>query len=693
MTPHASALTVDDFDYDLPAELVAQHPAPERTASRLLRLAPDGVSDHAFADLPQFLSPGDVLVFNDTRVVKARLHGVKDSGGKIEVLVERVLGTNEALAQIRASHAPHQGARLRLADAVVADSHRARRRVLSPAVRGRRARRARAPRRGAAAALHHAPAGGRGRVPLPDRVRARAGRGRRADRGTAFRRVAARSDSRARGVELASLTLHVGAGHLPAGAHAGHRRAPHAQRALRDPRGDRRGGRSARATEAAGSSPSARPRSARSKPPRATARSPRAAARPPSSSRPAIAFRVVDRLVTNFHLPRSTLLMLVAAFAGIEPVRARLRATRSRRATGSSATATRCSSTGNRIARCSSPFRRPTAPRGAGALDLAHGTVETPVFMPVGTYGTVKAMSPAELEEIGAEIVLGNTFHLWLRPGLEVIAAHRRPAPLHGLARPDPHRLGRLPGLQPRRAAQDHRGGRAVRRRPSTAIASSSRPRSRCASSARSTRTSRWSSTSARRYPATEREAARFDAPVAALGRALEARMGARRKPRERALRHRAGRHVRGAARRVARRARATSASTATRSAASRWASRRRTMLRVLAHTAPRLPADRPRYLMGVGTPGGHRRGGGGGHRHVRLRAADPQRAQRLALHALWRHQAPQRPLPRRHRGRSTPACACYTCRNFSRAYLHHLQRANEILGARLTPSTTCTTT
>src|SRR3989339_2138048 len=59
-----------------------------------------------------------------------------------------------------------------------------------------------------------------------------------------------------------------------------------------------------------------------------------------------------------------------------------------------------------------------------GILQLAHGTVETPAFMPVGTYGTVKAMSPAELHEIGAHIVLGNTFHLWLRPGLEVIAAH-----------------------------------------------------------------------------------------------------------------------------------------------------------------------------------------------------------------------------------------------------------------------------
>src|SRR6185503_13160334 len=64
-----------------------------------------------------------------------------------------------------------------------------------------------------------------------------------------------------------------------------------------------------------------------------------------------------------------------------------------------------------------------------GRLELAHGDVETPVFMPVGTYGTVKAMSPAELADLGAQIVLGNTFHLWLRPGLEVIVAHRG---LHG---------------------------------------------------------------------------------------------------------------------------------------------------------------------------------------------------------------------------------------------------------------------
>ena len=107
-------------------------------------------------------------------------------------------------------------------------------------------------------------------------------------------------------------------------------------------------------------------------------------------------------------------------------------------------------------------------------------------------------------------------------------------------------------------------------------------------------------------------------------------------------------------------------------------------MLRVLAHTAPRLPADKPRYLMGVGTPEDLVAGVARRHRHVRLRAADAQRAQRLAVHAPRRHQDPQRPPPQRHRHRSTRRARCYTCRNFSRGYLHHLQRVNEILGARL---------
>ena len=105
-------LTLEDFDYPLPPELIAQFPAPERAASRLLRLSGAALSDHRFSELAQFLRPDDVLVFNDTRVIKARLHGVKASGGKIEALIERITGPHEALVQLRASHPPRPGARL-----------------------------------------------------------------------------------------------------------------------------------------------------------------------------------------------------------------------------------------------------------------------------------------------------------------------------------------------------------------------------------------------------------------------------------------------------------------------------------------------------------------------------------------------------------------------------------------------------
>jgi S-adenosylmethionine:tRNA ribosyltransferase-isomerase len=115
-------MKTSDFDFDLPPELIAQFPAQERSQSRLLHL--DGASgvlaDGRFSDLPQFLKPGDLLVFNDTRVIKARLFGVKDSGGKLEVLVERVLDERHALAHIRASHAPKPGSGLLLAGEIAA---------------------------------------------------------------------------------------------------------------------------------------------------------------------------------------------------------------------------------------------------------------------------------------------------------------------------------------------------------------------------------------------------------------------------------------------------------------------------------------------------------------------------------------------------------------------------------------------
>ncbi|MHB1592018.1 MAG: tRNA preQ1(34) S-adenosylmethionine ribosyltransferase-isomerase QueA [Sulfuricella sp.] len=115
-------MKTSDFDFDLPPELIAQFPTQERSQSRLLHLdgASGGLEDRQFADLPQFLKPGDLLVFNDTRVIKARLFGVKDSGGKLEVLIERVLDERHALAHIRASHAPKPGSDLLLAGKIAA---------------------------------------------------------------------------------------------------------------------------------------------------------------------------------------------------------------------------------------------------------------------------------------------------------------------------------------------------------------------------------------------------------------------------------------------------------------------------------------------------------------------------------------------------------------------------------------------
>ena len=93
-----------DFHFDLPKELIAQRPTEQRSASRLLALGPDGAhQDLGFRDLPSLLNSGDLLVFNDTRVVPARVHGVKDSGGRVEILLERALDENRALVQAKAS--------------------------------------------------------------------------------------------------------------------------------------------------------------------------------------------------------------------------------------------------------------------------------------------------------------------------------------------------------------------------------------------------------------------------------------------------------------------------------------------------------------------------------------------------------------------------------------------------------------
>ncbi|MES2350380.1 MAG: S-adenosylmethionine:tRNA ribosyltransferase-isomerase, partial [Pseudomonadota bacterium] len=109
--------SLSDFDFNLPQERIAQFPLPDRSASRLLHLDGEQIIDRQFADIVGLLQPGDLLVMNDTRVLKARFFGVKESGGKIEALVERVLDNRTVLAQVRASKSPGPGVKIRLADA------------------------------------------------------------------------------------------------------------------------------------------------------------------------------------------------------------------------------------------------------------------------------------------------------------------------------------------------------------------------------------------------------------------------------------------------------------------------------------------------------------------------------------------------------------------------------------------------
>ncbi len=318
-------LTLDDFDYDLPRELIAQAPAPERAQSRLLRLAGKTLSDHRFSELAQFLERGDLLVANDTRVIKARLFGAKASGGKIEALIERVTGEHEALAQIRASHAPQPGTRLAFDDALEAE-------VIE--------------RRGDLYLLRfHAQANvfelleRHGHVPLPPYIGHADGSDDRARYQTVYARhpgaVAAPTAGlhfdepllaqlRSAGVEFATLTLHVGAGTFQPvrvnnlaehRMHAEHYDIPQATvDAVAKAHAAGRavvavGTTSLRALEAATQEGGLRA----------------GAAETDLFITPGYAFRVVDRLITNFHLPRSTLLMLVAAFAGLEPIRAAYR--------------------------------------------------------------------------------------------------------------------------------------------------------------------------------------------------------------------------------------------------------------------------------------------------------------------------------------------------------------------------------
>ena len=310
--------TVTDFDFALPPELIAQQPAPERSASRLLDGRGAAPVDRIFHELPSLLSPGDLLVFNDTRVIKARLFGRKASGGAVEALIERVLTGHEVLAHLRASKSPRAGATICFADAFDA------------VMLGRG---------GPDGSLFHLrfPADplalleAHGHVPLPPYIT-------HADDANDARRyqtvfaakpgaVAAPTAAlhfdegvlaalQARGIETARVTLHVGAGTFqPVRAERLEAHRMHSEwfevseatvAAVVATRA--RGGRvvavgttSVRALESAA---------------RSGGMLQAALGETEIFITPGFEFRVVDAMLTNFHLPRSTLLMLVAAFAG-----------------------------------------------------------------------------------------------------------------------------------------------------------------------------------------------------------------------------------------------------------------------------------------------------------------------------------------------------------------------------------------
>jgi S-adenosylmethionine:tRNA ribosyltransferase-isomerase len=313
---------LSDFDFTLPPELIAQVPSRARARSRLLHVGRDALRDLAFSDLPRLLAAGDLVVFNDTRVIKSRLHAVKPTGGAVELLLERVLGPHEGVFQLRASHPPRPGGAIEMpggarATVVERNDRFFRLRLDAPL-----------------SLLEYLDR--HGEVPLPPYIRRAPDATDEARYQTVYARhagaVAAPTAGlhfddamlaalRAAGIAVAWVTLHVGAGTFAPvqsddlAAHRMHsewyRIPPETAAALKAARA--RGGRvvavgttTLRALEAA-----------------AGERGAIAAGEAETTLfiTPGFRFRVVDRLLTNFHLPKSTLLVLVSAFAGCALVR------------------------------------------------------------------------------------------------------------------------------------------------------------------------------------------------------------------------------------------------------------------------------------------------------------------------------------------------------------------------------------
>jgi len=311
--------SLSDFDFDLPPERIAQTPLPNRSASRLLQLDGDTITDRHFSDLVGLLEAGDLLVMNNTRVLKARFFGVKETGGNVEVLVERVLDNRTVLAQVRASKSPKPGNRIRLADAfdVVAGERAGEFFTLTF--------------EGDVFELIEA----HGRLPLPPYIDHAADEFDEQRYQTVYSKepgaVAAPTAGlhfddallarlAAKGVNFAYVTLHVGAGTFqPVRVEVLAEHKMHTewytvpQETVDAVKAAKAAG---RAVVAVGTT-SLRALESASQSGELVAGSADTAL----FITPGYTFKTVTRLITNFHLPKSTLLMLVSAFAGYEPIR------------------------------------------------------------------------------------------------------------------------------------------------------------------------------------------------------------------------------------------------------------------------------------------------------------------------------------------------------------------------------------
>ena len=310
-----------------------------------------------------------------------------------------------------------------------------------------------------------------------------------------------------------------------------------------------------------------------------------------------------------------------------------------------------------------------------GRLELAHGAVETPVFMPVGTYGAVKAMSPEELVGTGSQIVLGNTFHLWLRPGLEVIGAH---GGLHRFMGWDGPILTDSGGFQVfslgdlRKISEEGvdfaspiNGDRLhltpeISMQIQTALNSdiamvfdecTAYPATKEEASSSMQLSMRWADRCRKTY-----SGVLFGIVQGGMYEDL----------REESLEKLKATGFEGYA---------VGGLSVGEPKADRG--------RIMRHIAPKLPPDRPRYLMGMGTPEDLIEAVAAGF--DMFDCVLPTRNARNGW--LFTRNGDVKIRNARHRDDPAPldpACACYACRNFSRSYLHHLQKTNEILGARL---------